>query len=77
MECPVCGIKHNKFKKAYQCQRKIECEFGYYIIMTSGMPGGLTEKNLLKFKVPPSIDNYRRLKKLLGRMNEFMKKFDN
>ena len=48
MKCPECGINHRKIEKIEMCKRHLDNEYAHYVIICSGLPGGVCEENIKK-----------------------------
>lgn len=69
--CPECGTKHRYKRTAHSCLMPLINEQGNYIILTYGMPGGITWDNVAKMISPGSADNAMKILKKL----KYMKKY--
>ena len=75
MKCPICGINHRKINKVDICESRINNEWIHYIILCSGMPGGITEENLKRYK-SVKLKYFREVKKKKEQMDEYVKGFN-
>lgn len=77
MKCPVCNVNHQKRRKAEICTTLAKNEMTHYIVITSGMPGGMTEENLLKFPhiKKNGLDHFRKTKQLSKDIEEYINQF--
>lgn len=70
-KCPECGKAHRSNALKYQCYIRVENLWCHYVILCTGMTGGVTEENLLSYKTHTNIDFFREVKQRREDMKEY------